>query len=226
MQNIDGVPDGTAKSFALGANYTTTVVGNYSVRWIEKVVGEGRPFFANIHPKAAHEPFQPAPWYADHWHPSWPATAPRPPSWNVTAAQLANHHPNVASQAVLTQQVADCIDKAFADRWRTLMSVDDVVGAVYAKTKALGVHANTFYIYSSDHGFQLGELNLPQDKRNVCAFLTLPPPPPHPPSSPPPPPGTPCACCVRPALTFAGGVDLVRARACAAQTSSTSRSTW
>jgi hypothetical protein len=33
-----------------------------------------------------------------------------------------------------------------------------------------GVHNNTFYIYSSDHGFQLGELNLPLDKRNVYEF--------------------------------------------------------
>ena len=43
-------------------------------------------------------------------------------------------------------------------------------GAVYALNKRLGVHDNTFYIYSSDHGFQLGELNLPQDKRNVYEF--------------------------------------------------------
>ena len=30
-----------------------------------------RPFFAYIAPKAAHEPFNPAPWYLDHWDPSW-----------------------------------------------------------------------------------------------------------------------------------------------------------
>ena len=88
----------------------------------------------------------------------------------MTKAQLAHHHPNVASQAVLTDEVADCIDAAFKNRWRTLMSVDDLVGDVYALTKRLGVHDNTFYIYSSDHGYQLGELNLPQDKRNVYEF--------------------------------------------------------
>jgi N-acetylglucosamine-6-sulfatase len=31
---------------------------------------------------------------------------------------------------------------------------------------------NSYFIYSSDHGFQLGELNLPQDKRNVYEFDT------------------------------------------------------
>ena len=173
VKNVDGVPDSGGREvggFPLGSNYTTSVVGNYSVRWIEKVAGTGRPFFAYIAPKAAHEPFQPAPWYKNAWSAHWPTAAPRPPSWNLTAAQLANHHPNVASQAVLTNKVADCIDAAFKDRWRTLMSVDDVIGAVYALNKRIGVHNSTFYIYSSDHGFQLGELNLPQDKRNVYEF--------------------------------------------------------
>ena len=48
----------------------------------------------------------------------------------MTAAQLADHHPNVASQAVLTESVATCIDQNFMNRWRTLMSVDDVVAAL------------------------------------------------------------------------------------------------
>jgi hypothetical protein len=51
------------------ANYTTSVVGNVSIEWITKVVGESKatPFFAYVAPKAAHEPFNPAPWYRDHW---------------------------------------------------------------------------------------------------------------------------------------------------------------
>jgi N-acetylglucosamine-6-sulfatase len=171
VKNVDGLPDSSnSKHFPLGANYTTSVVGNYSIEWINKVAGKGQPFFAYIAPKAAHDPFQPAPWYADYWASGWPLTAPRPPSWNLTSAQLANHHPNVANQAVLTESVAECIDTSFKNRWRTLMSVDDVVGAVFAATKRLGVHDNTFYIYSSDHGFQLGELNLPQDKRTMLVF--------------------------------------------------------
>ena len=48
-------------------NYTTAVVGNLSIAWIRKVVAESRdrPFFAYVAPKAAHEPFNPAPWYTD-----------------------------------------------------------------------------------------------------------------------------------------------------------------
>lgn len=54
-------------------NYTTAIVGNASIAWIRKVVTEDpdTPFFAYIAPKAAHEPFDPAPWYMGYWDSSW-----------------------------------------------------------------------------------------------------------------------------------------------------------
>lgn len=41
--------------------------------WISKVVKEdpNTPFFAYIAPKAAHEPFNPAPWYEGYWDANW-----------------------------------------------------------------------------------------------------------------------------------------------------------
>ena len=55
------------------SNYTTAVVGNASMAWIRKVVKEDpdTPFFAYIAPKAAHEPFNPAPWYEGVWSSEW-----------------------------------------------------------------------------------------------------------------------------------------------------------
>lgn len=63
--NVDGLPNGTWRGTA--DNYTTAVVGNLSIHWIKKVVAADptRPFFAYVAPKAAHEPFNPAPWYVD-----------------------------------------------------------------------------------------------------------------------------------------------------------------
>jgi arylsulfatase A-like enzyme len=57
------IPDGNWQGTK--DNYTTAVVGNVSIAWIKHVVGEDptRPFFAYVAPKAAHEPFNPAPWY-------------------------------------------------------------------------------------------------------------------------------------------------------------------
>ena len=88
----------------------------------------------------------------------------------MTTAQLSQHHPTVASQSPLTPAVAKCIDSTFKDRWRCLQSVDDLIAAVVDTVDKAGALGNTYFLYSSDHGYQLGELNLPQDKRNVYEF--------------------------------------------------------
>ncbi|KAJ1452607.1 alkaline-phosphatase-like protein [Pelagophyceae sp. CCMP2097] len=98
-------------------DYTTALVGNLSEAWIRSVAKQGRPFFAYVAPKAAHEPFNPAP-------------------------------------------------------WRTLMSVDDVVGAVVGLCEELGLMDNIYFFYTSDHGFQLGEFNIIMDKRQPYEWDT------------------------------------------------------
>lgn len=52
------------------------------------------------------------------------------------------------------------------------MSVDDVIGDVIAACQALGVADKTYFFYTSDHGFQLGEFNIAMDKRNVYDWNT------------------------------------------------------
>ena len=47
---------------------------------------------------ARHVAFNPAPWYHDHWDPSWPAHEPRPVSWNCSAESRRNHHGNIATE--------------------------------------------------------------------------------------------------------------------------------
>ena len=164
----DGMWHGTSK------NYTTASVGNVSIAWIESVVKKDptQPFFAYIAPKAAHEPFNPAPWYVDHWDAAWPAHEPRPAAWNSSSAARANHNGVVATMPMLSDDIAEVITDVFKNRWRTLMSVDDVIASVIATCKTLGVHEQTYYFYSSDHGFQLGEFNIPMDKRHVYDWDT------------------------------------------------------
>ena len=52
----------------------------------------------------------------------------------------------------------------------TLISVDDVVSAVFELSDTLRITNKTYFIYTSDHGYSLGELNLNWDKRNVYEF--------------------------------------------------------
>eukprot|EP01060_Flectonema_neradi_P017444 TRINITY_DN2432_c0_g1_i4.p1 TRINITY_DN2432_c0_g1~~TRINITY_DN2432_c0_g1_i4.p1 ORF type:complete len:537 (+),score=118.77 TRINITY_DN2432_c0_g1_i4:83-1612(+) len=163
---ITGLPDGSVHFNE--TDYTTAVVGNYSNAWIREVKDE--PFVAFINPKACHEPFLPSPWYNNTWEDDWPATAPRPVSWNTTKQQRANHHPTIANMDLLSDETATCIDETFKNRWRTLLSVDDLIADTHQLCVDLGIVDRTYFIYSSDHGFQLGELNLAMDKRNVYEF--------------------------------------------------------
>ena len=45
--------------------------------------------------------------------------------------------------------------------------MDDIIGEIFDLTEELEVTENTFFVYTSDHGYQLGQLNLNWDKRNV-----------------------------------------------------------
>ena len=57
-----------------GVNYTTSLVGNTSLNWVEEVVSSGKdhpPFFVFIGPHSPHLPSTPAPWYCEFLS-KWP----------------------------------------------------------------------------------------------------------------------------------------------------------
>lgn len=169
---IDGLPDGHVQFSAAPENYSTSLIGNKSIDWIKKVAKTGQPFVAYIAPKAAHEPFNPAPWYRDSWDPSWPQREPRTPNWNCSKECRADHHGNIATEPMLTEDTATTIHGIFKNRWRCLMSVDDLIADVIKTVDELGMSDHTYFMYSSDHGFQLGQFNIPMDKRHVYEWDT------------------------------------------------------
>eukprot|EP00971_Amphidinium_carterae_P192248 3814744-Amphidinium_carterae.1 len=106
VKGIDGLIDGKVRFTSAAANYSTSVIGNYSIAWMRKVAKEGRPFFAYIAPKAAHEPFNPAPWYRDSWDTTWPDFEPHGVAWNASVASRKHHHGNIASEHLITDSAA------------------------------------------------------------------------------------------------------------------------
>lgn len=173
LKAFSGVDDGNNVVFH--GNYTTAVVGNMSTAWIRHIhsTRPSAPFFAYVAPKAAHEPFNPAPWYADHWDDAWPKQEPRPAGvWNASYASRKDHHGNIATQPMITDEAAEVITGIFKNRWRCLMSVDDVIADVIATVEDIGQLETTYFFYTSDHGFQLGEYNMLMDKRHVYDFDT------------------------------------------------------
>ena len=80
------------------------------------------------------------------------ATEPRPASWNCSAESRSDHHGNIATEPLMTEQEAAVVTGIFKNRWRALMSVDDVIAGVIHACEELGVADNTYFFYSSDHG--------------------------------------------------------------------------
>ena len=72
----------------------------------------------------------------------------------------------------MSPQEAVVVTGIFKNSWRALMSVDDVIAGVIGVCEELGVADNTYFFYSSDHGFQLGEFNIPMDKRQPYDYDT------------------------------------------------------
>ena len=77
------------------------------------------------------------------------------------------------------------VDAVFRDRWRTLLSVDDLVAGLVARLEQEQLLDTTYILYtrchtapgyltttctSSDHGYHLGEFSMPIDKRQPYEF--------------------------------------------------------
>ncbi|MEW1901198.1 sulfatase [Streptomyces sp. NPDC086147] len=146
---VDGTfnVDGTVQTVP---GYTTTVVKNRALAFIDKSRTDDRPWFAYVTPYASHGPNTPEPKYAGTDVPAWDG---RP---SVPEADRSDK-PAYVREA--TQTLADG-RLTRAKQLRTLRSVDDAVGAFRDKLAALGQLDNTLVIYIGDNGFNWADHGL------------------------------------------------------------------
>lgn len=170
--NDDRSPTGQfVASPSFYAGYQTSILGNVSINWIKEIVtnngtaGSGYthpPFFAYVGVHAPHLPSQPAPWYVDNtFNDPGLSSHYMTPNYNYSAR---DHHWCVAQQPPITEEQAAGIDSLFRDRWRTLLSVDDMVEELVATVIDLKIDDHVYFFYSSDHGYNLGQLRLTGNK--------------------------------------------------------------
>ena len=145
-------------------DYLTSVIGNATVDFVEASLKKGGPFFAFVAPHAPHKPATPAPWYE---HEFADYKAPRTKNYNFSAL---DHHYVIRSQQPLNSTVAQDVDVLFQNRWRTLLSVDDITIALVDLLQKYEELNNTFFIWTSDNGFQLGQFRLPMGKLQPYEF--------------------------------------------------------
>jgi len=147
-------------SYEFGSNYGTSIVGNASVAFIKRAMAANYPFLAIVATHAPHGPATPAEWYKDLYK---HIIAPRTKSFNVSSP---DKHWIVATQPELTHKyVEEKIDAFYRNRFRSLRSVDDIVFEAYTAVKEAGQLDRTYFFYTSDHGFHMGQFRLGPCKR-------------------------------------------------------------
>ena len=138
--------------------YMTDVLANASLAHLATVAP---PFFSYIAPHAPHVPATPAHKHENAPLPGNVSTAPRTPSWD---ASVPLHHWVVAQKESLSPALVNFSDELWARRLRATMSVDDLVASVVALLTARGLVNNTYFLFTSDHGYNMGQFRLPSGK--------------------------------------------------------------
>merc|ERR1712118_144835 len=94
-------------------------------------------------------------------HGSLNISAPRTPNFNMLAQ---DHNHLLRTHAELSSSVVEDIDNLMRNRWGVLLSIDDLVAGIVQTLEEVGVLDNTYILFSSDHGYHLGQFRIPIEK--------------------------------------------------------------
>ena len=144
------------------STYQTSQIANRTISWIRDITHAqpGQPFFAYIGPHAPHLPSTPAPWHEASIFDE--LKAPRTPNWNESCP---DKHEMIANNPPLNADATKFLDHQHRIRQYSLLSVDDVIGAVHDTLQELNLLNSTYIILTSDHGYHLGQWRVPSSKR-------------------------------------------------------------
>ena len=132
--------------------YQTDVLAELAADFIQRAAADGDPFFLYLAPRAPHSPAKPA---ARHEGDCAADAAPRPPSF---AAGEVHDKPGWLRQApALSEEQIASVDATYRLRQETMKSLDELMGDLVAQLEASGVLKSTYIIFTSDHGYHLGE---------------------------------------------------------------------
>jgi len=158
--NVNGVLEDHGDSYE--NDYLTDIIGRHALEFLSNHDGE-RPFLMVLATPASHAPFTPAPQYSEEFPDE---VSPRLPHFNhVEEDNQAKHWFVTRQPRPLNSTYINQVDEVFRNRWRTLLSVDDLVDNIFNKLSETELLDNTVALYTSDHGYHLGNYGLPLDKR-------------------------------------------------------------
>uniref|UniRef100_A0AAQ5WZS7 N-acetylglucosamine-6-sulfatase n=1 Tax=Amphiprion ocellaris TaxID=80972 RepID=A0AAQ5WZS7_AMPOC len=145
-------------------DYLTDVLANMSLDFLQ-YKSSYQPFFMMVSTPAPHSPWTAAPQYQDRYNST---KAPRDPNFNVHGKD--KHWLIRQAKTPMTNSSVQFLDDAFRKRWRTLLSVDDLVEKLVKRLEVRGELDNTYIFFTSDNGYHTGQFSLPMDKRQLYEF--------------------------------------------------------
>ncbi|EGD77704.1 hypothetical protein PTSG_12796 [Salpingoeca rosetta] len=142
-------------------DYLTDVLARRAVRFINESAAADEPFFLWLGTPSAHASFTPAPQYENT---VTGIKAPRTPNYNKV---YADRHRPVRDLSPMTDEQIRQSDEIYRKRLETLRSVDDLVGDIFDTLAATNQLSNTWFFFTGDHGFHLGQFAMGFDKRQL-----------------------------------------------------------
>lgn len=128
-------------------DYSTAYIGDRAVHFLQRLAANDDPWLMYLAPFAPHGPFTAEDRYTN-------ATVPR---WSGNKAVFESDKsdkPRYVRRASATLAEGSATRAA---QYRTLMSVDDLVGRVFSELEQLGEANDTLAFFVSDNGFLWGE---------------------------------------------------------------------
>jgi arylsulfatase A-like enzyme len=129
--------------------------------FITKSTDAGQPFFLELATFAPHFPYTVLDRYAN----MFPGiTAPRPPSFN---ARGQGEPKWLAAQPSLTTADIATLDAKYRRRAQAVQSIDELIGHVFESLQRTGALDNTYFVFSSDNGYHVGQHRLQPGKQTA-----------------------------------------------------------
>jgi arylsulfatase A-like enzyme len=141
---------GEAPNVFVSETYNTTFVRRQALRFLRRHTNGSEPLFLIIAPHAPHRPFTAEEKYAQDGFGRW-------------AGNPAVFEQDRSDKPAYVQERSATIGdgrKIRTRQYRTLESVDDLVGAIFDQLRSTGQSRNTLAFFVSDNGFLWGEHGL------------------------------------------------------------------
>lgn len=139
--------------------YVTTVDGDDAVELIENQQDSEQPFFLYVAPIAPHLANSAVPEdMVENQYQEFVVYHGIDDSPDLYEADVSDKPRHL--QFTTPQNWKEFLERVHISRVRAVKSVDDLVGRIVAAVDSIGATANTFILFTSDNGYQLGHHNL------------------------------------------------------------------